>query len=101
MRMLVFFDLPMVEPEDRRSYTQFHRFLTKSGFIMMQESVYCKLLLNATAAEAVAASLRKNKPDKGVVQMMCITEKQFARMEWIVGEHHSEIVDSGDRLVIL
>ena len=91
----------MVEPEDRRSYAQFHRFLTKNGFIMMQESVYCKLLLNATAAEAVAASLRKNKPDKGVVQMMCITEKQFARMEWIVGEHHSEIVDSDDRLVIL
>lgn len=91
----------MVEPEDHRSYAQFHRFLTKSGFIMMQESVCCKLLLNATAAEAVAASLRKNKPDKGVVQMMCITEKQFARMEWIVGEHHSEIVDSDDRLVIL
>ena len=101
MRMIVFFDLPVVEAEDRRAYGQFHKFLIQNGFVMMQESVYCKLALNATAAEAIAANLRRNKPERGLIQLLCVTEKQFGRMEFILGESHSDVLNSSDRLVIL
>ncbi|MEZ3470710.1 MAG: CRISPR-associated endonuclease Cas2 [Schaedlerella sp.] len=35
----------------RLGYTKFRKYLIKNGFIMMQESVYCKLALNATVSE--------------------------------------------------
>ena len=75
MRMIVFFDLPTETPQDRREYTRFRKFLIKSGFMMMQESVYCKLLLNQNAAAGLAETLRKNKPPRGLVQLLTVTEK--------------------------
>lgn len=42
MRMFIFFDLPVITTENRRNYARFRKFLIKNGFIMMQESVYCK-----------------------------------------------------------
>ena len=54
MRMLVFFDLPTETSSDRRNYRRFRRFLVKNGFLMMQESVYCKLLVNSTAQGTMA-----------------------------------------------
>lgn len=61
------FDLPVTTSEDMRQYTKFRKYLLKSGFIMMQESVYSKLALNATVAEAIVGNLRKNKPETGLV----------------------------------
>ena len=46
MRVLVFFDLPVITAENRRAYVKFRKFLLKNGFLMLQESVYCKLALN-------------------------------------------------------
>ena len=66
---------------------------------MMQESVYTKLALNTTAAEAIADNVRRNKPEEGLVQMMTITERQFSKMEMVVGEQKSDILSSDERLV--
>ncbi|MDD4088905.1 MAG: CRISPR-associated endonuclease Cas2 [Tissierellia bacterium] len=101
MRVIVFFDLPTITKSDKREYTHFRKFLIKSGFLMLQESVYCKLALNTTVANTIVANVRKNKPKKGLVQLLTITEKQFSKMEFIIGEALSEILDSDERLVIL
>lgn len=101
MRMMIFFDLPTETQADRRNYRQFRKMLIKNGFLMLQESVYCKLLLNTSAEKTAAEVIRKNKPPKGLVQMLTITEKQFAKMEWVVGEFHSEIIDSDERMIEL
>lgn len=68
---------------------------------MMQESVYCKLAQNSTAAEMIIDNVKKNKPNEGLVQMLKVTEKQYAKMEFIVGESRSEVLDSDERLVVL
>ena len=81
MRLLVLFDLPVTTTEERREYTKFRKYLIKSGFMMFQESVYC--------------------PPAGIVSLLCITEKQFADMEYITGEFVSDVIDSDERLVIL
>ncbi|MEI6521303.1 MAG: CRISPR-associated endonuclease Cas2 [bacterium] len=101
MRVLVIFDLPTITLSDRREYTIFRKFLIKSGFIMMQESVYSKLALNMTAAEVVMNSVRKSSPSAGLVQMLVMTEKQFSRIELVVGEYVQHVVDNDDRLIIL
>ena len=65
MRIIVMFDLPVVSANDRREYTRFRKYLIKSGFLMLQESVYCKLAQNSTAADLIIQNLKKNKPLSG------------------------------------
>lgn len=101
MRVIVFFDLPTVTMEERREYAKFRKYLIKSGFIMMQESVYSKLAQNAAVADSVINNVKKNKPPVGLVQLISITEKQFQKMEYIIGTSNSVVLDSDDRLVIL
>lgn len=84
MRILVFFDLPTETATDRRVYSKFRKFLIKEGFIMMQESVYVKLVLNTSITNSVKEKVNKNKPPKGIIQMLVITEKQFNSMEYII-----------------
>lgn len=101
MRVLVFFDLPVLTAAERREYVHFRKFLLKNGFIMVQESVYAKLALNTTAVNAIIGNVKKNKPPAGLVQLLTVTEKQYAKMDFIIGEKQSEILDSDERLVIL
>ena len=101
MRMIVFFDLPVDTSAERREYSRFRKFLIKSGFMMMQQSVYCKLSLNQGAAAAMAETIRKNRPTKGLVQMLLITEKQYSRMEYIVGSYDGDIISSDERFIEL
>ena len=101
MRVIVFFDLPTVTMEERREYAKFRKYLIKSGFVMMQESVYSKLAQNAAVADSVINNVKKNKPPIGLVQLNSITEKQFQKMEYIIGTSNSVVLDSDDRLVIL
>lgn len=101
MRVLVFFDLPTTTKKDIREYTKFRKFLIRSGFVMMQESVYSKIALNTTAVDAIVRNVRKNKPPSDLVQLLSVTEKQFSRMEFIVGESKKDVLDTDDRLVIL
>lgn len=101
MRVLVFFDLPTETLENKREYRRFHRMLIKNGFLMLQESVYCRMLLTPSAGKAVLDVIRKNRPTDGIVQVMTVTEKQFLAMEYITGAHYSEIVNSDERLIVL
>ena len=52
---------------------------------MLQESVYCKLALNTTAVNGIVDQIHKNKPEEGLLQLLTVTEKQYAKMDLIVG----------------
>ena len=101
MRLIVMFDLPTLNAADMRNYREFRKFLIKNGFMMMQESVYTKIALNQSMAQLIANKVRDNKPDKGLVQMFTITEKQFSRMEILVVEVSDEYITDDRRLIIL
>ena len=101
MRVMVFFDLPTHTAEDRRNYRKFRKTLIKNGFLMVQESVYCRMALNATAEHAVVAMLRRHRPAKGCVAVLTVTEKQFSKIEYITGHRSSDVIDSDERLVVL
>lgn len=101
MRVIVLFDLPTETAKDLREYRLFRTFLIRSGFIMMQESVYTKLAINPSVAELVKNQVRKNLPPDGLVQMLTVTEKQFQSMELLLGNAQSVYCDSTDRVVEL
>ena len=101
MRIIVFFDLPMETAKQRKVYSNFRKFLVNEGFIMMQKSVYTKLALNQSIVNSEREKIIRNKPKKGIVQMLTITEKQFSSIEYIVGEKESNVIDNTERMIIL
>lgn len=101
MRIVVFFDLPVITASQRKTYRTFRKYLVKNGFLMMQESVYCKLAQNSSVGETIIENIRKNRPSEGLVQILKVTEKQYGEMEYIVGESSNEVLNTDQRLVIL
>jgi len=101
MRMILFFDLPMVSDRDRKIYTTFRKKLTHEGFVMMQQSVYSKLVLNSTNERLTYDRVKKIIPKDGIVQLLTVTERQFAPMEYLAGESGEQAIQSTDRTVIL
>lgn len=101
MRIIVFFDLPTITDRDKREYRRFRKLLLTNGFIMLQESVYTRMVLNQTVQHSVIEILKKNKPEAGLVQALVVTEKQFANTVNISGKVSSNVLDTDERLVIL
>ncbi len=101
MRTLVFFDLPNIYAKDKRNYRLFRRFLLNEGFIMLQESVYSKICLNSQQMQYMIERIRKNAPKKGIIQVLNVTERQYAQMEYVIGNSNTKIINSEDRLIVL
>lgn len=102
MRLVVFFDLPVESAAQRKAYRQFRQFLVKDGYLMLQESVYAKLAVNEAAAGASVARLRKNRPAEGLVQVLRVTERQYATMDYIVGNREAyDEVDTMEEFLVL
>lgn len=100
MRIMLFFDLPTTDSQELKDYRQFRKFLIKSGFIMLQESVYIKMLLNSTAGNNFIEKIKNNLPPKGLVQIIVITEKQFQKMHTLVGSFDTSMLNNDERIEI-
>ena len=85
MRMMVFFDLPMVTRAEKRAYTVFRRFLLNDGYDMIQFSVYGRILNGSDAEQKHLKRLTANLPPAGSVRVLTVTEKQYASMLLLVG----------------
>lgn len=101
MRLILFYDLPTVTKTEKSIASRFRRDLIKEGFIMLQESVYCKLVLNEVVAFGVKNRLEKIKPREGNIMLMKVTEKQFNSIELLIGNLPKKIIDKTERLIIL
>jgi CRISPR-associated protein Cas2 len=101
MRVIVFFDLPTETTSDMQEYRKFRKFLIKGGFIMLQESVYSKLAFHSTQVTQIISEIKHARPEKGSVQILTVTEKQYARMELLSGTSASDVIDTDERLLIL
>ena len=101
MRLLLFFDLPRYTALERKQATRFRKDLVENGFIMLQESVYCKLALNVTAMDSVKAKVAKILPTKGSVMMLTVTEKQFENMDIYCENFKLEVAATDSRLLVI
>ena len=101
MRVFVMFDLPTDTSVHRKAYRDFREFLLVNGFIMLQESVYVKLVLNTTSVKLLEKQLREHKPIEGNICLLTVTEKQYSKMEILTGEVQSEVLDTTERVIVL
>ena len=101
MRMFLYFDLPTTTKADLRNYRKFRKFLINEGFIMQQESVYSKLVLNSSNSKLQHDRIVQNAPPNGLVELLIITEKQYSGIHLIVGENPDKVFDTTERLVII
>lgn len=102
MRMILFFDLPVKTKPERKIYSKFRKALIKKGFFMIQYSVYTKILANRDSAIKEKESIRKIIPEKGHIRLMIVTEKQYSKMEIIVGgKSNQESFINEEVLIIL
>lgn len=77
MWMLVLFDLPVVEKEERKEATVFRNFLLDNGFSMVQYSIYTKLFSGKDACEKYYNLIRQNLPPAGKVDILTVTDRQY------------------------
>lgn len=101
MRLMVLFDLPVTTKTNRRCYSQFHKFLAKDGYVMMQFSVYTRIVNGPDGLNKHLARLQANLPPKGHVRAMSITEKQYESMLFLVGKPTVQEKTVGSQLQIL
>lgn len=78
------FDLPTGTPDERRAQARFRKFLIEESFTMEQFSIYSKIAIGQASAESERMRVRCNCPLYGSVEMMTLTEKQYAAREILV-----------------
>ena len=76
--VMVFFDLPVGTPEERRDASNFRRDLIKDGYMMVQFSVYARPCGSADRVDTQVRRLRGKIPTHGEVRGLLITDAQWA-----------------------
>lgn len=86
MWVLVFFDLPTDTKKERKAAAKFRKDLISDGFLMFQFSIYMRHCPSAESAETHIKRVKSFLPDLGQIGILCITDKQYSRME-LFSEH--------------
>jgi len=101
MRILVFFDLPVVSKKDRKIYSQFRKFLLQDGYDMLQFSVYSRICKGLDGVEKHLSRLEYGVPKKGSVRSLLVTDRQYGAMNILCGKKTAqERKISNDQLII-
>ena len=85
-KIIVFFDLPTKTKEDRRHFAKFRQFLLKSGYTMLQYSVYVRTCDGYDRLKIYKDRLKQAAPPNGSIRVLTITQAQYNRMEILIGE---------------
>lgn len=71
------FDLPTLTKKQRHAHTVFRNYLLNQGFLRCQLSVYMRVLPSKNAVKTLIRRIRDNRPNRGKVTMVTITDKQY------------------------
>jgi CRISPR-associated protein Cas2 len=75
--ILVMFDLPVVETEERRKASRFRNDLLDLGYFMLQESVYARNCVSYEKYGQHLGDVKKLAPERGSITAIYITDKQW------------------------
>lgn len=84
--LMVFYDLPTNTSKERIAYAQFRKLLIQSGFIMMQKSVYVKLMRNVSSAEKEIQHIKLRTPDLGTIHLITLSLNEFRSFITLQGD---------------
>lgn len=77
--MIVAFDLPTKEKEERRNYALFRKFLIEDGFMMIQFSVYARAIISHARMVTHSRRIKQSLPPEGSLRVWYITQAQWER----------------------
>jgi CRISPR-associated protein Cas2 len=100
MRLLVFFDLPVLTKPERRYAALFRRFLINDGYHMLQFSVYARVCKGEDTVDKHVRRLNAGLPPKGNVRVLQVTEQQYARMLLLLGKPQNEEKLGAEQLLL-
>jgi len=86
MWVLVFFDLPTETKLERQRHSEFRKNLLKDGFSRFQLSIYIRHCASVENANVHIARVKAFMPPKGTVSLLCITDKQFGKIQVFYGK---------------
>lgn len=84
MRLLVMFDLPTGNAQERKEYTKFRKFLIDDGFLMEQFSVYSRMTIDRDNLNTHIKRIESHLPPAGSVQVLEVTERQYENRHLLV-----------------
>ena len=99
MWIMVMFDLPTLDEQDRRRANKFRNFLKDNGFEMSQLSVYFKFI-GAREHSTKMIKLIKDHSPMGKVSILFFTDRQFADIVCI-HNNRTEIMPSRPQQLLL
>ncbi len=79
--IVVFFDLPVKEKEERYHATRFRNDLLKDGYTMIQYSVYARPCPSFGRIQTHIRRLKNLIPPYGEVRSIYLTDAQWGKME--------------------
>ena len=83
--LILFFDLPMVNGADRKRYRDFMKCIKHMGYMMLQESVYIKVVRNIERIDNDERYLRNEIGENGNVYLLPIRVNTFSHIITISG----------------
>lgn len=86
MWLVAMFDLPVATKTQRRRATQFRKHLLRTGFCMLQFSVYARHCPTEASADVYRDLVVQALPDEGQVRLLSITDRQFGKMRSYCGK---------------
>lgn len=81
MWVLVLYDLPTESKANRKAASDFRKKLLDDGFTLFQFSMYIRHCPSRENAEVHIQRVKRLLPKFGNVAILCITDKQFGRIE--------------------
>ena len=94
------FDLPIETKRQQKEYTKFHKALISLGFIMIQYSIYVKIVNTESKVKRVIDKIKVDLPSSGNIRILAITDKQYQDMIFLVGDKNlNEQINNDERYI--
>lgn len=100
MYVMVFFDLGTKTASQRRVANKFRNMLLDAGFFRIQLSIYARSCATEKT-DSIVRKVKKFLPEEGHVRLLQVTDKQFGRIELLVGSKEKTEELSGKQTLLL
>ena len=97
MWVIVMFDLPVVERDERKAATAFRNALLDLGFEMAQFSVYMRFCASQGQIDTYCRKVEEALPEGGRVNILTFTDKQYERIVSYIGKARQPTNKSPDQ----
>lgn len=92
--------MPQKTGEQRKEYRLFRKFLKNEGYVLLQKSVYVKLIKDSRHIGQSIRLLNANAPEKGNIAAIPLGINEFCKMKTIAGNRFN-IEFFADNLVVV